>query len=365
MTINAVSRCVRVPRNVDGKLYGTANLGTCGGGTVTRNPAGGTPALNWSAASLADGETLTITTDGTYNFGTKSAAAPLLFERFDGYTPGQILQNENANWNQYESYGGGLVSDADCHSGLVSIRGDLTRNGFGTNWYEFAPTTEVYCSYWMKLANVEGNETGGGAVLKFVRIGSTAAQGGGGPYNGAGIHALTSHSPATLSSGKIGNGYIAFTSNTFSGPLAYIDAPVNQWTRVEMWIRLSTAGVADGRFHCRFVNGASSAQNNITNRASGQTHKLNTVLLGVMHANFTAGAMEIYNDDVWVDNTPRRVEIGNNATYDNCTVREPQPATAWSASSITVSLNLTGLSNDKWLFVIDGDNAVVGSVALQ
>ena len=29
MTVNAVSRCVRVPRNVDGKLYGTANLGAC------------------------------------------------------------------------------------------------------------------------------------------------------------------------------------------------------------------------------------------------------------------------------------------------------------------------------------------------
>lgn len=29
MTVNAVSRCVLVPKNVDGKLYGTANLGAC------------------------------------------------------------------------------------------------------------------------------------------------------------------------------------------------------------------------------------------------------------------------------------------------------------------------------------------------
>ena len=42
--------------------------------------SGGTPALAWSASGLSDGETMTITTDGTYSFGTKAQAAPVLWD---------------------------------------------------------------------------------------------------------------------------------------------------------------------------------------------------------------------------------------------------------------------------------------------
>jgi len=43
--------------------------------------SGGTAALGWSAPSgLSDGNTLTITTDGTYSFGAKSQAAPVLWD---------------------------------------------------------------------------------------------------------------------------------------------------------------------------------------------------------------------------------------------------------------------------------------------
>lgn len=46
--------------------------------------SGGTSALAWSAPSgLADGNTLTITTDGTYDFGTKAQAAPVLYDLGD------------------------------------------------------------------------------------------------------------------------------------------------------------------------------------------------------------------------------------------------------------------------------------------
>ena len=42
--------------------------------------SGGDATLSWSAPSgLADGNTVTITTDGTYDFGTKSQAAPVLW----------------------------------------------------------------------------------------------------------------------------------------------------------------------------------------------------------------------------------------------------------------------------------------------
>lgn len=58
-------------------------------------------------------------------------------------------------------------------------------------------------------------------------------------------------------------------------------------------------------------------------------------------------------DDLYVDNTFARVEIGNNVNYDNCTHREIQIPTFWADGSITVTLNRGsfGPSDSVYLFV--------------
>ncbi|MBM4131478.1 LamG domain-containing protein, partial [bacterium] len=63
----------------------------------------------------------------------------------------------------------------------------------------------------------------------------------------------------------------------------------------------------------------------------------------------------IYNwfDNVYIDNTPARVEIGNAATYASCTKREIQIPSDWSATSITVTVNTGTLTGNNYLFVID------------
>ena len=44
----------------------------------------------------------------------------------------------------------------------------------------------------------------------------------------------------------------------------------------------------------------------------------------------------VHFDDLYADNTWARVEVGNASTHNACTVREMQPPTAWSATSITI-----------------------------
>lgn len=72
----------------------------------------------------------------------------------------------------------------------------------------------------------------------------------------------------------------------------------------------------------------------------------------------TGGAM--YWDNVYIDNTQARVELGNAATYAACTYREIQIPTAWSTTEVGISFNQGTFQpgNHAWLFVVNADGAV-------
>jgi len=60
----------------------------------------------------------------------------------------------------------------------------------------------------------------------------------------------------------------------------------------------------------------------------------------------------IYADDTW-----SRVMLGNDPTYSSCTIIEPQIPSAWSTSSITVTVNQGALEDGTaYLFVFDSNN---------
>ena len=62
-------------------------------------------------------------------------------------------------------------------------------------------------------------------------------------------------------------------------------------------------------------------------------------------------------DDAYIDNTLSRVMLANNANYNRATIIEPQIPSAWSDNSITCTVNLGRLSNERaYLFVFDADN---------
>ena len=83
-----------------------------------------------------------------------------------------------------------------------------------------------------------------------------------------------------------------------------------------------------------------------------------TLVLGWYLANTAAGSsVDIFFDDIYVDNSWRAIYIGNNANWDNVTHWEIQLPTAWSATSITATLNAGTFTSDSttYLFVIDSD----------
>lgn len=68
----------------------------------------------------------------------------------------------------------------------------------------------------------------------------------------------------------------------------------------------------------------------------------------------------IWMDDFYVDDTWARVVIGNASTLSASTVREMQIPSAWSDTSITVTVNRGsfGASASAWLFVVDANDVV-------
>jgi hypothetical protein len=75
----------------------------------------------------------------------------------------------------------------------------------------------------------------------------------------------------------------------------------------------------------------------------------------------------VYFDDIYIDNTWARVEIGNASTYSACTKREIQPAVRWSDSSIDITLNQGSFStlNGLFLFVVDSNGNASSGVPLK
>ncbi len=64
-------------------------------------------------------------------------------------------------------------------------------------------------------------------------------------------------------------------------------------------------------------------------------------------------------DDIYIDDTFSRVMLGDSATYESCTIIEPQIPYEWGASSIKVELNQGALPNGQsYVYVFDDSNRV-------
>jgi len=78
---------------------------------------------------------------------------------------------------------------------------------------------------------------------------------------------------------------------------------------------------------------------------------------------YTPPTVYIYYDDVYIDNTIARVVAGDSPEFDNCTHQEIQIPTAWSDSSITITVNRGSFADGEevYLFVVDANGNVSNS----
>ncbi len=301
------------------------------------------------------GQTIAVSGSG---FGTKPTAAPIKFDNFDNGTNGSALSSRDPSWKVYNNNAHGVnYSNAVVHSGALSV-GTHIANGesFNTNYYTYPQaSTEMFISYWWRTANGDLNDH---TIIKMTRINSSEAAGGGGVYNGPGNTSLGGTYDLARNAGP----YCAYNNGvTGEAILKYFkEPPLNSWIKVEMYKKLSTPGSTNGVMECNFVGTDYAIDSAAMTRAAGYSFLLNTVLLGTMDGAAQTHDYDIYIDDMYIDNSRARVEIGNSPAWLRCTKLEIQVPTQWADGQVACKLNMGAFTGSEplYLYVVDANGAV-------
>lgn len=131
------------------------------------------------------------------------------------------------------------------------------------------------------------------------------------------------------------------------------------WHRFEAWIDLGTPNGNDGVYK----TWKDAVEWGKTLSGTFITSDCSFYELYIQHYYATDTATDVvanyYWDELYVDTTQARVELGNAPTWSESTHREIQIPSAWSANSITFKINRGSFSPGQtaYLFVVDASGA--------
>lgn len=288
------------------------------------------------------------------NFGTKSPAAPAIWDDFESGSNGSNLAN---GWTVYKASSGyAKYSNAQAYSGNLSAWNSITQSAtsqeFRTAWKTYTASDTSY-SCWKFKYTVTGSDLYG--IMKLSRDTSN--------YSGAITNVPHYNGPGdTVSQFQPSSSwfYRNFNTGNSSSQANVSGMSANSWKTIEQYKKLSTPGVANGGYYFKVNNSLKNSVSNFITRESGFTFQMNSHLLGLMYANVRSGTtFNMYVDDVYVDITQARVMVGNQASYASCSQIEVQIPTAWSSTSISFTENQGALSaTGNYIYVIDASGNV-------
>lgn len=130
------------------------------------------------------------------------------------------------------------------------------------------------------------------------------------------------------------------------------------WHRFEVWFDQGTLGNRDGSYVIS-IDGKPWFHNDgsFMPVAESTIHQMWLSFYFATDTGIPQPSMNRYWDELYVDSTRTRVEIGNASTFAACTHREIQIPTAWSNTSITATVNLGSFTSTAGLyaFVVAAD----------
>lgn len=362
------------------------SVGVVGLGLVTILSLGtqsnAAPGLTISSVTGTFGQDATMTISGA-GFGSKPTAAPAVYDDFRSIPPGaQIISD--GKWGQTQGWNVPVASTANLRPGTPFSQHMLSYwpANSGDNppsalmgdtsnvWALFgAYSPYVYLDAWQYLT-VSGTSP---QNLKPFRLHVPEAS------PNAYINYYTTASGDSLAGGRDGSDIINPPANpAWSGwfgsaggggaemPLSSSQV-YGRWLHIQYLAYAGTTGNTDGSLMI-YINGTLRVArlHNINMIGSGYAG-WDRVVVGNYVRTDVHGPVSIYWDNVYVDTSWARVEIGDNATYGNCTHREIQVPTAWADGSITFTVNRGSFPNASgvYLFVVDASGNVSQGYALS
>lgn len=341
----------------------------------------GAPAISGVSGTVSHNSSITITGSG---FGSKTTAAPLVWDNCSGTlnTPAAVdtkwsgrwpSSASDANWNlQYRQPSATTHNVQPPHSRvgayLTGTHGDSSNFATGQNvavWKDFTKVNGGYIYFtwynyvnpgWVvntgqQLSDPDGNfkvfgYSVQGSIYELPNnwyISQWAGDGSG----------LTSNA-ATDYETIINDDSSQFNGGVFFGHM--INPIGGAWTREEVLIKVDPTNGTISYKQDNDIPGGGAEYTGITDPYSGTARSAG--LGGYARSNNNT-ANRRYFADIYMDTTPQRVMIANNATYASATIIEPLIPTAWSDGSITGTVNLGRLSDSgtAYVFVFDAANA--------
>jgi hypothetical protein len=339
----------------------------------------GEPSINSTSGTCSHNSAITIT---GANFGSKPLATPVVWDTCETGTPAD-------KWDVVRPASGDLLGD---HGKIGAYRTKATIDGWGSPYSggestPHARSTKYYCANAYAATDAGGSidqdecslgiNTGGATYAYFIfyyRVDSDWCFCGHGtdgnhkmlsvgegttPYGGAHFYWEFRH-PRVDNATETGFRESATCGclNASSNDITPFDNPRTiGWIHIEYLMHFHASGFAKA-----VADNVTSMEMTSCNPSTWGA--INYCGIGGYHRNYgnndgsdTARNFR-YFDDIYFDTTFARVMLANNQNYENATIIEPQIPSAWSDSSITVSVNQGALDSCKtyYLFVFDSNN---------
>ena len=339
--------------------------------TLASVPTPGTPSISSVSGTISNNSGVTITGS---SFGTKGHAGPMLYDDFDDASTVNIAGREPqlhqghlvnyASWVQLDAGPGPIPQIVRDSSNPKSLSTNHARSAFTGDYWSlnlgvgldyFTTGQEIYISFWYRY-----RKTGGTNYPRQTKAWIA--------YNASSLdRAYFSSAFDTCE----GNGFrLHRTQGGFADTLLPLGANDvdNEWVRLESYLKQSAPNTSNGAWEQaiyttntprRFTASLSNAQLRTTSE-DWVTWEFGGAYFSMCNPGET-GTIDI--DDIYLDSTRARVELCNASTFSASTRCELQVPTAWTDTSITVTLKRGQLSTGStaYLYVFNSTGNVNAS----
>ena len=318
------------------------------------------PSITATSGEWSHSNSVTISGSG---FGSKSPATPTKWDNFEAGSVGSLVAGTTPI---YGSAWGDLFIDANArpkfsdtklrHSlSTRSARHDyVTGTNYNSSIEHLGTHAVLYMTFWWNWQRQPSTPYARG-MKPWQEFGTVSDEPG--AYIGFGNPDLAD---GAVRNAVIDSGTSADT--TMFGNIALQNIE-NEWIRHEVYLMQSSPNLFNGQFSY-WIHRPNAGTPVIALQGSDTTYRTRTSsgtwnqwTIGAYHARDdpATAAAYIYSDDVYLDVTQARVEVGNASTWATCTKREIQIPTAWVDGSITVMVNRAsyGAADAAWLYVVD------------
>lgn len=324
--------------------------------------------LIWSSAAMGapivdianDGQPLvdgaTVIIQGT-GFSSKTNGQPMVWQDFEDGSNGAELSStgfwrissDNATGLR-PKFDNGSSRDGGGLNALLTYPPSSQRDIIFRQDLDIRPGEKVFVSVWIR-SSFAGPDNPSAKQWKLMRLSE-------GPYNSDTYPDLYFdwNRNGFYAAFRDGSGDIRTSCMTSPSQTDYMSPPSpNTWFNFMIQARMeSGVGACDG-YAKIWYNGRLEMDFDHAKALTDETDSgWDEIWLGEYVQENTVTYTSRF-DDVYIDDSWARVEIGNNSSYGSCTHREIQVPVSWNESNISLEVNQGSLpsNTDLFLFVVD------------